>query len=445
MAKLTKIAMNNKALLLFPLPFQGHINPMLQLANILHTKGFKIIIIHTNFNSPNPSNYPQFTFKSISDGLPTSKGKSLNLDTTNHAINFMNKSCIDPFAVCLAKLLKLEPVACLISDALWHFTQSITDRLKLKRIVLRTSSMSCIPLYAALVLGEKSYYKTTIKEELALMTEMDIEKIYKGRLEKAKAELICNMINETKAASGIIFNTFKELEEPAFLAISQVFQIPSFAIGPFHTYFPASHSSLIEQDRSSISWLDQQPVHSVVYVSFGSIAQMSEAEFTNMAWGLANSKQRFLWVVRPGSVTGSQWLEALPKGFAEEVGERGRIVKWAPQQEVLAHEAIGCFWTHNGWNSTLESICEGVPMICSPCSYDQPINARYVTDVWKIGVMLDNREETGKIIKRVIMGKEGSEMRHRSKSLQEKVNQSMQKGGSACQSLENLVDSILSF
>ncbi|KAI3799897.1 hypothetical protein L1987_35202 [Smallanthus sonchifolius] len=438
---------NNRRLVLFPLPFQGHINPMLQLASILYTKGFKIIIIHTDFNSPNQSNYPQFTFRSISDGLSKSKNGGLNLETTNHAINFMNKSCIAPFTVCLAKLLEVEPVACLISDALWYFTQSVADSLKLKRIVLRTSSMSCIPVYAAFVGGEKSYFKTAIKEELALMTEKDIEKVYKNGSEKSKEELICNMIKETKAASGIIFNTFKELEEPAFLAISQDFQNPSFPIGPFHKYFPASSSSLLEQDRSSILWLDKQPVSSVVYVSFGSIAQMGEAEFTEMAWGLANSKQRFLWVIRPGSVSGSQWLESLPKGFEEEVGERGCIVKWAPQQEVLAHQAIGCFWTHNGWNSTLESICEGVPMICSPCSYDQPINARYVTDVWKVGVMLDkemNREETGIAIK-CIMEKEGSEMRERSKSLQEKVNQSMQKGGTAYQSLDNLVDCILSF
>ena len=122
----------------------------------------------------------------------------------------------------------------------------------------------------------------------------------------------------------------------------------------------------------------------------------------------------------------------MPKGFIEEVGERERIVKWAPQQEVLAHPAIGAFWTHNGWSSTLESICEGVPMICSPCSYDQPINARYVTDVWKIGVMLDNgmdREEIGRSIKRVIVDREGIEMRQRSKSLQEKVNLYLKEGG----------------
>ncbi|KAI3748784.1 hypothetical protein L6452_12122 [Arctium lappa] len=443
----TQPSSNNRRLVLFPLPLQGHINPMLQLANILHTKGFKITIIHTQFNPPpNQSNYPQFTFISISDGFSISnKDSTLNLDTSNYAINFMNKSCIHPFKGCLASLLEEEPVACLISDSLWHFTQSVADALNLPRIVLRTSSMSCMLVYATLPLvGEKGYFKTTI-QELPLMTKKDILKIYSGGFEEGKLELISSMIKEAKAASGIIYNTFKELEEPAFLAISQDFCIPSFPIGPFHKYFPASSSSLLEQDRSSISWLDLQPVNSVVYVSFGSIAQIDEAEFANMASGLASSKQRFLWVVRPGSVLGSKWLESLPKGFIDEVGERGCIVKWAPQQEVLAHQAIGGFWTHCGWNSTLESICEGVPMICSPCSYDQPINAKYVTDVWRIGVMVEKGMEIGRAIKRVIVEKEGDEMRQRCKSLQKKVNLSLEKDGSATQALENLVEYILSF
>ncbi|GKB98077.1 UDP-glycosyltransferase 76G1-like protein isoform X2, partial [Tanacetum coccineum] len=86
----------------------------------------------------------------------------------------------------------------------------------------------------------------------------------------------------------------------------------------------------------------------------------------------------------------STWLESLPEKFLERVGDRRQIVKWSPQQEVLAHPATWCFWTHNGWNSTLESICEGVPMICSPCFVDQPINAWYVSDVWKIGIFQED-------------------------------------------------------
>ncbi|KAJ9541802.1 hypothetical protein OSB04_028308 [Centaurea solstitialis] len=402
---------NNRRLVLFPLPFQGHINPMLQLAKILHAKGFKITIIHTQFNPPpNQSNYPHFTFLSISDGL--SKDSNVNLNTSNYVINFMNKSCIDPFRSCLARLLEEEPVACLISDSLWHFTQSVADGLNLPRIVLWTSSMFCILVYAALpFVHENGNLKTTI-QGMQLMTQKDILMIYSGGFEEGKLELISSMIKETNASSGVIYNTFKELEEPEFVAVSQDFHNP-YPIGPFHN-----------------------------------IAQMDEAEFANMAWGLASSKQRFLWVVRPGSVRGSEWLEALPKGLMDEVGERGCIVKWAPQQEVLAHPAIGGFWTHCGWNSTLESICEGVPMICSPCSYDQPINARYVAAVLRIGVMLENGmevQEIEKAITRVMVDKEGDEMRERSKSLQEKVNLSLQKDGSATQALENLVDYILSF
>ncbi|KAL4576244.1 hypothetical protein LXL04_012335 [Taraxacum kok-saghyz] len=440
---------DNRRLALFPLPFQGHINPMLQLANILHTKGFTITIIHTDFNSPKQSNYPQFTFKSISDGTSETKNmkSNLNLDTTNSLVNFMNKTYIDPFRDCLVKLQEEEPIACLISDALWHFTHKVADALHLPRIVLRTSSMSCVLVYA--VLSEK---RDAINDEentfpdISPITKQDVVKILNDNLKEGKLDLISSMIQNTKSSSGVIWNTFKELEGPAYSAITQNFGVPSFTIGPFHKYFPASSSSLLEQDRNIITWLDLQPVRSVVYVSFGSIAQMGEAEFTNMASGLAKSNQRFLWVVRPGSVSGSEWLQSLPEGFLDEVGERGCIVKWAPQQEILAHPAIGVFWTHNGWNSTLESICEGVPMICSPCSYDQPINARYVTDFWKVGVMLDNatEEEIGKAMKRVIVEEEGSEMRERSKLLKEKVNLSLEEGGSAYKSLENLVNYILS-
>ncbi|GLT31408.1 hypothetical protein SLA2020_061470 [Shorea laevis] len=85
---------------------------------------------------------------------------------------------------------------------------------------------------------------------------------------------------------------------------------------------------------------------------------------------------------------------------------------WAPQQEVLAHPAIGAFWTHNGWNSTLESICEGVPMICMPFFMDQRVNARYVTEVWGVGVQLEKRERgmIERTIKGVMMEEEGEKI-----------------------------------
>ncbi|KAL4620987.1 hypothetical protein ACB092_06G195900 [Castanea dentata] len=352
-----------RRLVLFPLPFQGHINPMLLLATILHSKGFSITIIHTNFNSLNPSHYPNFTFHSIPDGLLESEASSLDLVALAKLLNI---KCTDPFRDCMDKLLSdasEEPISCLISDSLFYFTQAVADSLKLPRVVLRTGGLSSLVVFAAFpLLRERGYLP-----------------------------IQACMVNESKASSGIILNSFEELELSELDTLRQEFPIPIFPIGPFHKYFLTSSSgSLLAQDQSSIAWLDKQASKSVIYASFGSLAALSEAQFLEIAWGLANSKQPFLWVVRPGLVRGSEWLESLPSGFLETLNGRAHIIKWAPQLEVLAHPAVGAFWTHNGWNSTLESICEGVPMICMPCFTDQKVNAKYVSQVWKVGLQLEN-------------------------------------------------------
>ncbi|GJT82753.1 UDP-glycosyltransferase 76G1-like protein [Tanacetum coccineum] len=155
--------------------------------------------------------------------------------------------------------------------------------------------------------------------------------------EDPTGKLLANMLKQTKASSGIIWNSFTELEEPELKKILQYFPVPCFLIGPFHKRFPASSSSLFEPDRSSMSWLDHQSPSSVLYISFGSAAQLEEQQFLEVAHGLADSKQPFLWVMRPGFIKGLEGNEPLLKWFLDLVGERGCIVKWAPQQEVLAH------------------------------------------------------------------------------------------------------------
>lgn len=441
-------------LLLFPLPFQGHINPMLQLANILHSRGFNITIIHTFCNSPNKSNYPHFTFETISEdsltGFPTMSGSVTN-------VALLNKVCVDPFRDCVKRLLTNssadDPILCLITDALLYFTQAVADLLKLPRIVLRTSSLSAFHVLSLRpILLQKGYLSVEDSNSEAPVPEVqplkvkDISRTYKIEGEDLD-ELISGMMTGTKAASAIIWNTFEELEQSVLPTIQQNFPIPSFTIGPFHKYFTASTSSLLEQDQTAISWLDTQAPLSVLYVSFGSVALIDKSEFLEMAWALANSKQKFLWVVRPGVIRGSEWLEPFADGLQEAVSERGHIVKWAPQQEVLAHPATACFWSHCGWNSTLESICEGVPMICSPCFGDQSTNARYVEAVWKVGLVLENgleREEIERAIRRVMIDEEGKEMKMRMSCLKEKVNLCLIQGGSSYKSLQGLVNFILS-
>ncbi|TYI83933.1 hypothetical protein E1A91_D05G328400v1 [Gossypium mustelinum] len=446
------------SVILFPLPFQGHINPMLQLANILHERGFSISIIHTRFNSPNPLNYPLFRFYPIPDGLSENHVISSDPNRIVAFVKFLNSNCQTPLRDCLAKLISTsledeDPIACLVTDALWYSTQAVADDLKLPRIVLRTSNVSSfIVLSSMSLLFEKGYLP--LQDSVA---EMEVPELPQFRfkdiamLEASDRESFLQfieiLVQETKASSGIILNSCEDLEQEFLSKLSLLFPIPVFLIGPFHKYFPASSSSLLPQDRTCISWLDKQQPNSVIYVSFGSVAAIEEADFLEVAWGLANSMQAFLWVVRPGLVQGSEWLELLPNGFLEMVGERAHIVKWAPQQEVLAHPSTGAFWTHCGWNSTLESLCEGVPMICQPSFGDQKIDSRFVSHVWRVGVHLEFKIERGEIeraIRRLMVEPEGQEMRERIKLIKDKINLCLKLGGSSYKSLDNLVIYILS-
>lgn len=255
------------------------------------------------------------------------------------------------------------------------------------------------------------------------------------------------MIKQLKVSSGLITNSFEELEQAKLVESGRVeLPLPVFSIGPFHKHFPASSCSLLKQDKSSLLWLDKQAPGSVLYVSFGSLASVDGARFREIAWGLLDSKQPFLWVVRPGLVHGLDQL--LPDGLMDSIKGRGTIVEWAPQQEVLSHPSVGGFFTHCGWNSTLESICEGVPMICMPCFGDQRVNARFISYVWRVGLQLEDHARRGDIataIRRLMRSEEGQEIRGRIMNLKDKVDGCLKPGGSSHNAIQRLTAHLLSF
>ena len=129
-----------------------------------------------------------------------------------------------------------------------------------------------------------------------------------------------------------------------------------------------------------MKWLDTKKIGSVVYISFGSMAALGEEQMVEITSSLKNSSCYFVWVVRK-----SEWKK-LPGNVLQEIAENGLVLNWCLQLEVLAHKAIGCFMTHCGWNSTLEALSLGVPMIVMPQWMDQTTNAKYIMDVWKVGL-----------------------------------------------------------
>ncbi|ESQ40501.1 hypothetical protein EUTSA_v10013513mg [Eutrema salsugineum] len=448
---------NGLRVILFPLPLQGCINPMLQLANILHSRGFSITVIHTRFNAPRSSSHPLFTFLQIPDGLSETQ---INDDPTSNVMSLLaqiNRNAESPFRDCLQNLLlqsqESERISCLIDDCGWLFTQSVAESLNLPRIVLCTFKATFLNAYPILpLLRTQGYLPDSDSKagdsvlEFPPLQKRDLSRVFGENGEKLDP-FVHAIVDTTMRSSGIIFMSCEELEKDSLALANEIFKVPIFAIGPFHSYFSASSSSLFTQDETCIPWLDKQEDKSVIYVSLGSVVNITESEFLEIACGLSNSKQPFLWVVRPGLVLGAQWIEPLSEGLVRSLEEKGKIVKWAPQQEVLAHRAIGGFLTHNGWNSTLESICEGVPMICLPGGWDQMLNSRFVSDVWRVGIHLEGRierKEIEKAVRILMVESEGERIRERMKVLKEEVGRSVKHGGSSFRSIETLANHILS-
>ncbi|KAF3443525.1 hypothetical protein FNV43_RR13209 [Rhamnella rubrinervis] len=444
-----------RRLVLFPCPYQGHINPMLQLGTILYSNGFSITIVHTNFNAPNPQGHPHFSFVSLPDGLSEN---DISTGDITRILTTINDNCKVCLQATLEKGQKLDDIICIIFDEHLYFCEAVAANIKLPSIILRTtSSATFLARYALLTLQAQGYepFQDSISHEM-------VPKLHPLRFKdlplpksedlKRAAQLVVDSYT-IRSSSAVIWNTMDGLEQSCLMKIQEEYYcpVPIFPIGPMHKFASRTNNSttasLLKEDSSCIAWLDKQSHNSVIYVSLGSIISTGEKEIAEMAWGLANSEQPFLWVIRPGSVSGSDWVELLPKGFRDGVGERGCIVKWAPQKEVLGHEAVGGFWSHCGWNSTLESISEGVPMICKPCFGDQRVNARYVCHEWRVGLELEKleRKDIERAIRKLILDDEGKDMRVRAKDLKEKVEVSTRQGGSSHKYLNGLVDFIMSF
>ncbi|QCE12639.1 UDP-glucosyltransferase [Vigna unguiculata] len=230
-------------------------------------------------------------------------------------------------------------------------------------------------------------------------------------------------------------NTTSDLE-PGAVTISPRF----LPIGPLMES-DTNKSSFWEEDTTCLTWLDQQQPQSVVYVSFGSLATLEPNQFKELALGLDLLKRPFLWVVRPSSDK-NKVNNAYPDEFH---GGKGKIVKWAPQKKILNHPAIACFISHCGWNSTLESLCSGIPFLCWPFFSDQFFNRSYICDVWKVGLRLE-KDENGVIVKGEIRKKvdqvlEDGDIKARSLKLKELlVVDNSVKGGQSSKNLEKFIN-----
>ncbi|XVF17839.1 hypothetical protein REPUB_Repub10bG0159300 [Reevesia pubescens] len=265
---------------------------------------------------------------------------------------------------------------------------------------------------------------------------------------------------EIPKADGILVNTWEELQPTTLAALrdekllGSVVKAPIFPIG----LVTAEEDVGISKSKS-IEWMDKQPKEYVLYVCFGSIGVLSLEQLTELARGLELSQQRFIWVVRPPTTkTGvdfnpkfgvrNDMSSYLPKGFMSRTQNRGLVVpQWAPQMEILSHPSCGGFFTHCGWNSTIECITNGLPMIAWPLYAEQRMNATMLAE--ELGIAVRSRtiptkgvvgkEEIVMMIKKIFVDEERLKIRGKAKDLKLSAEKAWSKGGSSYNALAHMV------
>uniref|UniRef100_A0A453S922 Uncharacterized protein n=1 Tax=Aegilops tauschii subsp. strangulata TaxID=200361 RepID=A0A453S922_AEGTS len=206
---------------------------------------------------------------------------------------------------------------------------------------------------------------------------------------------VLDVFGRIAGARGILVNTFDALEGSAVSALRDGRCLRGRATPPVYCVGPLIAEGEEEEERHPcLPWLDVQPERSVVFLCFGSRCTVSLQQIGEMAKGLEKSGHRFLWVLRAPPAFAAAGggpdaaLSLLPEGFLARTADRGFVVtaSWVPQVEVLRHSSTGAFVTHCGWNSTLEAVVAGVPMVCWPLVAEQWMNKVYIVQDMKVGV-----------------------------------------------------------
>ncbi|WCJ18728.1 UDP-Glycosyltransferase superfamily protein [Euphorbia peplus] len=457
-----------------PYPAQGHVNPMLKLAKLLHHYNFHITFVNTEYNhrrllksrgSNALDGLPDFQFRTISDGLPPSDANATQ--DIPSLCESTSKYSLAPFLELLSQLGEDEdspPVSCIISDGCMTFTLDAADQLGIPEVLFWTPSACGVLGYAQYpILVQKGltplkdpsyltngYLETTI-DWVPAMKNIQLKDLPSFCRTTEQNDLMFNFlsreIHRTTRASAVIFNTFDAFEQHVLDALSLTLP-PIYTIGPLQLLadqFPSTNlqnlgSNLWEEQPECVEWLDLKEENSVVYVNFGSITVITPEQMTEFAWGLANSNKSFLWIIRPDLVAGEKAM--LPSEFVSKTKDRGMLASWCSQETILKHRAIGGFLSHMGWNSTLESMCGGVPLVCWPFFAEQQTNCWFACGEWGVGMEIDNnvkREEVENLVRELMDGEKGKAMRKKAMEWKMKAEEATRPGGSSYTNLDELV------
>ncbi|XP_042490749.1 mogroside IE synthase-like [Macadamia integrifolia] len=442
--------------LVFPFPAQGHINPLLQFCKRLASKGLKVTLATTIFITKSVHNeVNNVRVESISDGFDEG-----GIDAVKSPEVYLERFQVVG-SESLAELIEKQqssgyPFKCLIYDSVIPWALEVAKRFGLSTASFFTQSCANDAIYYNVKKGLLStpvQGPTVSLPGLPILETHDLPSfIYYWGSYPTFLDSVLNQFQNVEKVDYLFINTFDKLEDEVLKWMSNLYPVKT--IGP--TVPSIYLDNRVEDDKdyglslfesrkeTYMDWLNMREDGSVIYISFGSISELGEEQMEEIALGLISSNHYFLWVVRKSEEN------KLPKSLAEDKSEKGLVVAWCSQLEVLAHKAVGCFITHCGWNSTIESVSLGVPMIAMPQWTDQTMNAKFVVDVWEVGVRVKldekgtvRRKEIEKCVKEIMGGDRGEKIQRNAFRWKVLAKEAIDEGGSSDKNIDEFVASLL--
>lgn len=392
-----------------------------------------------------PGTPPNIKRRDVPDGVPEGHvpgGRGPEVE-----IGMFLKSAPESFreGVAAAERESGGKVGCVVADAFLSFAGDVAAELGVPWVPVWTSAAGSLLLHVYTDFVRQTVGVEGIAERQdEIVTSIpgfpelrlgDIQSgVVAGNLDSPFAVMLLNMGRALPRATAVAINSFHDLD-PAIVNILKT-KLPNFLnVGPFNVTSPPPPLSE-KTDEDCVPWLDGQPEKSVAYIAFGTVSVPPPDELAAVAEALEETRTPFLWSLREDLTCN------LPKGFLERTKGYGKIVPWAPQVRVLGHGSVGVFVSHGGWNSVLESITAGVPLICRPFFGDHFLNSWMVERVWKIGVKVERgvftKNGTRSALEKVLRSDLGKGLKSQAEVYKDFVSKAVGPNGSSTQDIITL-------
>ncbi|KAI4365457.1 hypothetical protein MLD38_021442 [Melastoma candidum] len=450
-------------------PSQGHINPSLQFAKRLHRHGYSVSFLSATYAVHRITNFvPGISLLSYSDGYDDT-GFMFNGNYESYMIESAERGSRALREMILARSDKGEGFACIFYTTVVPWVGHVTRSLGVRSVLLWAQPATVFDVYYYFFSGRKDEImnvgrgqsKEMLLPGLPPLTSQDVPSFFTPGekhtfgLKIMESHLENIMLEENPV---VAVNTFDELEPDPLRAIEGVKLVavgpllPSAFTGGGDPSDKSFGGDLFESSRDYVCWLNTKEHGTVIYAAFGSLSTLSIPQMREVAKGLLGSGRPFLWVVRlegKGVEGGGEGSVSFMEDM--ELEGKGMIVPWCSQLEVLSHPSVGCFLTHCGWNSTIEGLTCGVPMVAFPQWSDQQTNTKLVVDVWKVGVRLQMKEpgtvdaDNIKDCLETILGdgEKREVIRRNAKKWKSLTREATQEGGSSDKNLWNLLQELI--